>query len=56
MMTYDRQSILAQLEEKYGREELSPLLRKHERFETRHPDADDAESAGHGHKCVCPSL
>ncbi len=43
MMTYDRQSILAQLEEKYGREELSPLLRKHERFETRHPDADDAE-------------
>ncbi len=43
MMTYNRQSILAQLEEKYGREEMSPLFRKHERFENRHPDADDAE-------------
>lgn len=43
MMTQDREALLKKLEEKYGREEISPLLRKHERFMSKHPDADDAE-------------
>lgn len=43
MMTQGREALLKKLEEKYGREEISPLLRKHERFMSKHPDADDAE-------------
>ncbi|GEK32827.1 ribonucleoside-diphosphate reductase subunit alpha [Kurthia sibirica] len=43
MMTQGREALLKKLEEKYGREEISPLVRKHERFMTKHPDADDAE-------------
>lgn len=43
MMTQGREALLKKLEEQYGREEISPLLRKHERFMSKHPDADDAE-------------
>lgn len=43
MMTQDREALLKKLEEQYGREEISPLMRKHERFMSKHPDADDAE-------------
>lgn len=43
MMTQGREELLKKLEEKYGREEISPLIRKHERFMSKHPDADDAE-------------
>lgn len=43
MMTQGREALLKKLEEQYGREEISPLLRKHERFMSKHPDADDTE-------------
>lgn len=43
MMTQGREALLKKLEEQYGREEISPLLRKHERFMSKYPDADDAE-------------
>lgn len=43
MMTQGREALLKKLEEQYGREEISPLLRKHERFMSKYPDADDTE-------------
>ncbi|GEK30486.1 ribonucleoside-diphosphate reductase [Kurthia zopfii] len=43
MMTQGREALLKKLEEQYGQEEISPLMRKHERFVSKHPDADDSE-------------
>nr|WP_281173085.1 ribonucleoside-diphosphate reductase subunit alpha [Viridibacillus arvi] len=43
LMTYERAILLSQLEKEFGREEISQLIRKSERWENKNSEGTDAE-------------
>lgn len=42
-MIDEKEIVLQRLEDEFGKEEISPLRRKHERFEKKHPNATENE-------------